>query len=318
MDFTAVYMAIAGFEHHLAAELGRLGPARELIPGLWEGLAPKDQEGDPVWFQNLWLEAERLKFESASEAAQLLRDRNGLWVEYPGAHYRRTQLIKARLPVFRPKPLCFPQPLPRAQIGGWALLDPHTLVCSARTQSPFPGGVARFEAQEEKPPSAAAGKLQEALTLFRYWCNIFPRADQHCLDVGASPGGWSWVLSRLGCRVLAVDRSPLELDPGRHPKVRFLQGDGFKVHPQRLQREGWEPFDWIVADMAAYPAKVLDWVGLWLESPRVPHMVVTLKMQGEPDWQTLYSFQRLKAGRLIHLFHNKHELTYIVSGIKEG
>lgn len=307
----AIYLAAPGFEHHLAVELGRLGASRELLPGVWEGPPPRGEEGDPVWFRNLWIQPEILTFGSVSEAADLLRKRNGLWVDHLVGYHRRGQLIKNKLPAFRPKPLVFPQPLPKAQIGGWTLLDENTLLCSAKTLSPFPGGVARFAHGDEKPPSAAAGKLQEALTLMRHWWGVFPQPGEHCLDAGCSPGGWSWVLARLGCRVLAVDRSPLDLDPETYSQVRFFQGDGFKVHPRRLRREGWEPVDWVFSDMAAYPARVWEWVKLWLEAPEVPHMVVTLKMQGEPDWETLHSFQRLTGGRLVHLYHNKHELTWM-------
>lgn len=306
-----VYQAVPEWEHHLARELEGTPGARRLLEGLWEAPPPKGGPGDPVWFRLLWLQPESLTFGSAAEAARLLRERNGLWVEFLPRHYRRGMLIKDRLPVFRPKPLEFPKAPPTARIGAWTLLDEHTLLCSAETDSPFPGGVAQFVPPRSPPPSAAYRKLQEALTLFRARWGDIPKPGDWCLDAGASPGGWSWVLAGLGCRVLAVDRGPLAPTVAAREEVRFLQGDGLRIHPARLAREGWAPFDWVFSDMAALPRKVLSWVRLWLEAPRPPRMVVTVKVSGEPDWDTLRGFQALGGGRLCHLSHNKHELTWM-------
>lgn len=305
------YTAIPGWERHLASELSRNGGSREIGPGIWEAPAPGDVAGAPVWFQNLWDQPETLRFRSVSEAAKQLRERNGLWVESLPVHFRRGLLIKELLPRFRPKPLAFPAPLPSGKIGGWTLLDENTLLCSRSTFSPFPGGEARFSAPLETPPSSAYLKLQEALTLMRYFSGFFPEPGNRCLDAGACPGGWSWVLAQLGCNVLAVDRSPLDEGFSRYRHIVYQSGDGFKITPSRVKREGWEPFDWVFSDMAAFPAKVLDWVRLWLEEPHPPRMVITLKMQGEPDWDSIRAFQAIPRAKLIHLHHNKHELTFL-------
>lgn len=309
-----VYIAVKGWEHHLACEMSQLSSVQQLFPGGWLAPKPSGGAGDPVWFQNQWLEPEILPFESISEAAKLLRARNGLWVEHIFQCHRRAALIKELLPHFRPKPLNFLSPLPKAQIGAWTLLDKGTLLCSRTTSSPFPGGRAEFVLPHEQPPSMAYLKLLEALTLIQHYYGIRPQAGQRCLDAGACPGGWTWILTQLGCQVLAVDRSPLDARLQQYSSVTFLRGDGFKVTPARLKREGWARFDWIVSDMAAYPAKALEWVQIWLEEPIPPNMIITLKLQGEPDWNTIRTFQTLPGGTVVHLFHNKHELTFFYVG----
>ncbi len=55
------------------------------------------------------------------------------------------------------------------------------------------------------PPSRAYLKLWEALVRFGRW----PAPGDRCLDLGASPGGWTWVLAKLGANVTAVDKAPL-------------------------------------------------------------------------------------------------------------
>jgi integrase len=47
-------------------------------------------------------------------------------------------------------------------------------------------------------PSRAYLKLWELFTLI----GEHPRPGELCLDLGSSPGGWTWVLQRLGARVV--------------------------------------------------------------------------------------------------------------------
>ena len=47
---------------------------------------------------------------------------------------------------------------------------------------------------KEGPPNRAYLKLWEALVRLRRW----PGPGERCLDLGASPGGWTYVLAKLG------------------------------------------------------------------------------------------------------------------------
>ena len=332
-----IYQAAKGFDAHLERELTLLGPWKKLTTGLYSGpVAPENHY--PIWVQNIWTAPEILEFTSVKEAAQILRERQGLWYPYLTIHHRRGALIQELLPRFRNKPKPFPYRIPTSNIGAWTLLDEKTLLASPKTTSPFPGGEALFEENKTDPPSSAYLKLWEALSLGGYWkerelrdnreitngghtshltngghtsISSLPGPQDRCLDAGACPGGWTWVLANLGAYILAVDRSPLEKGVDLRPEVEFRSGDGFKITPDRVKREGWEPFTWILSDMAAYPGKVWDWVELWRISD--PHLkfIITLKMQGEADWETMEKFQALPGSHLVHLYNNKHEVTWI-------
>ena len=94
-----------------------------------------------------------------------------------------------------------------------------------------PGCLGEYEFEEDKrsPPSRAYLKLWELFTRLGYW----PQAGDRVLDLGCSPGGWTWVLAtQLGAMVVAVDRSPLARNLMEHRNVEFLKGDAFTLTPQ--------------------------------------------------------------------------------------
>ncbi|MFQ6050727.1 MAG: SAM-dependent methyltransferase [Candidatus Hydrothermarchaeota archaeon] len=70
----------------------------------------------------------------------------------------------------------------------------------------------------ERPLNRAMLKLEEVFELHRDW---IPK--ERVLDIGASPGGWTKVLSRYAKEVIAVDSAPLEPSVAKLPNVRFLQ-----------------------------------------------------------------------------------------------
>jgi 23S rRNA (cytidine2498-2'-O)-methyltransferase len=52
-------------------------------------------------------------------------------------------------------------------------------------------------------------------------------------------------------------------------------------------------------------------VRAWRESDLARRMVCTIKFQGETDMGTAGAFAAIPGSRLLHLHHNKHELTWI-------
>jgi 23S rRNA (cytidine2498-2'-O)-methyltransferase len=49
----------------------------------------------------------------------------------------------------------------------------------------------------------------------------------------------------------------------------------------------------------------------WLESGLVRNFVCTLKFQGATDHAAARRFAAIPGARLMHLHHNKHELTWV-------
>jgi len=290
------YLAPIGFEKQLSDEL-------QGIVERYERLYITDRK--PVqsfWAQNIWLEPFVANFESISQAASLLKDIQRNWALYPYAEHRRAALIQEKLPYISGKPVKFPINIPEAPMGSFVLLDKTTLIASARCSSAFPNGEILFEEVREGPPSRAYLKLWEALVL----AGKMPSAGSRCLEIGSSPGGWTWVLANLGATVLSIDRSELDPEVAKMPGVCFTKGNAFGMTPEKVG-----PVDWIFSDVACYPEKLLEWISLWLESGYCKNFICTLKFQGEGGYAIANDFANIPGSRVLHLGHNKHELTWI-------
>jgi len=290
----AAYLADEGFEQPLAEELERSG--RRIAR--WHGLLALSPEepGPSAWALEVWDAPREIAVPSIKAGADALRAIQRNWALVPGAHHRRASLIETRLPPVKARALAFPEPAPTAHLGGWALLEPEAILASPTKSSPFPGGAVRFVEDREGPPSRAYLKLWEALTrLGRH-----PGPGEHCLDLGASPGGWSWALAQLGARVTAVDKAPLEPRVMAMPGVAWRQESAFALDP--------EPVDWLFSDVICYPSRLLALVRRWLPAAR--NLVCTVKFQGGTDHEVAAEFAAIPDAVLFHGAHNKHELTF--------
>jgi 23S rRNA (cytidine2498-2'-O)-methyltransferase len=318
-----VYQAIPGFEDHLRLELAGFhasagpavsghGPSVLSAPGGKDPWGPlyvveNPPEGHPpplpFWQANAWLEPFEMEFDSISEAAAALRAIQRNWSPVLVTQFRRGALIASQLPPISEKPRPFPWKIPAAPMGAWTLLDARRMIASPRCSSPFPGGRIEFAEDKEGPPSRAYLKLWEALVRRGTW----PGPGDRCLDAGASPGGWTWALSRLGAEVTAVDRAPLEPRILNLPGLSFLKHDAFTLRPEDLG-----PRDWVFSDVVCYPPRLYEWVQKWLASGLCENFVCTIKMQGpEPDLETTRLFAEIPGSTVLHLYHNKHELTWM-------
>jgi 23S rRNA (cytidine2498-2'-O)-methyltransferase len=69
--------------------------------------------------------------------------------------------------------------------------------------------------------------------------------------------------------------------------------------------------DWVFSDVICYPPRLYEWVQRWLASGLCKNFVCTIKMQGsEPDFETTRLFAAIPGSTVVHLYHNKHELTW--------
>ncbi|MES2199075.1 MAG: SAM-dependent methyltransferase [Chlamydiota bacterium] len=262
-------------------------------------------EGPPqvaYWAQNIWLDPQEIDFQSISDAAKKLRELQRLWSFYPYNNIRKGTLISEKLPYFSPKPLIFPNIPPTSSLGSWTVLDDKTLLASPSCSSSFAQGEVHF--QESKiPPSRAYLKLWEALT--RMGC--MPKPGDTCLEVGASPGSWTWVLQQLGANVIAIDRAKLDESISSLPNVQFMKKDAFSLGPKDFPK-----LDWIFSDVICYPEKLLIWIKQWLDIDAKVNFVCTLKFQGEVGLEVIKEFEKIEGSYILHLFHNKHELTWFL------
>jgi 23S rRNA (cytidine2498-2'-O)-methyltransferase len=297
----AAYLAAEGFEVPLAEELERAGV--EITA--WHGrlaLSPNPPRPS-AWALEVWTDPVEYPAPSVKAAADTLRAIQRNWALYANGHHRRSALIVDRLPPVKARPLVFPEPAPTSHLGAWTLLAPDRLLASPSKTSPFPNGEAVFVEDRVGPPSRAYLKLWEACTRIGAW----PLPGETCLDLGASPGGWTWAIAKLGAQVLAIDRSPLDPAVAAMPGVSWQEGSAFTLPPR--------PADWLFSDVIAYPAPLLAMVQQWIGSGMVRRIVCTVKLQGDTDHDATDPFTAIPGGRLMHLHHNKHELTFIWSAI---
>jgi 23S rRNA (cytidine2498-2'-O)-methyltransferase len=297
MMIRAAYLAARDQATPLAEELKRRGAAVTA----WHGRLALSSD-PPVaasWALDIWTGPVELPVASVKVAADTLRAIQRNWSAYAAGHFRRIALIEARLPPVKAAPLVFPAPAPSAHLGAWTLLAPDRLLASPTKSSPFVNGECRFVEDRAGPPSRAYLKLWEACIRMGVW----PGPGEVCLDLGASPGGWTWALARLGTRVIAVDKAPLATEVSEMDRVKTRQTDAFGVAPEKV--------DWLFSDVVAYPDRLLALVRRWIEADAAGRIVCTIKFQGETDHAAADAFAAIPGGRVMHLSHNKHELTFI-------
>ena len=291
------YLAPEGFDDILLEELGGADQTHDRL---------LIKNGPPVpaaWAQNIWHDPVEIAFDSISDAAQKLRAIQRNWISYQYDNFRRAALITEKLPHISAKPMVFPSALPASPLGGFMLLDKNRMLVSAKTTSPFPNGELHFVEDKENPPNRAYLKLWEAFTLAGKW----PQPGERCVDLGACPGGWSWVMAALGAaEVVAVDKAPLADNIAKMRNITFRQESAFGLDPKTFGK-----VNWMCCDIACYPERLLTLVEKWLAADMCRNFICTLKFQAETNHDIARKFAAIPGSRLLHLFHNKHELTWI-------
>ena len=235
----------------------------------------------------------------AQAAADALRALQRNWSAYPVLHHRRMALIAERLPPVKGRPLQFPQAAPASHLGAWTLLAPDRMLASPTKSSPFVNGECLFLEDHFNPPSRAYLKLWEACTRLGAW----PQPGDECLDLGASPGGWTWAIADLGATVTAIDKADLHPRVAAMPGVTLRRESAFALPPERV--------DWLFSDIIAYPDRLLALVKAWIAAAAPGRIVCTVKFQGATDHEAAEAFAAIEGGQLMHLYHNKHELTFV-------
>jgi 23S rRNA (cytidine2498-2'-O)-methyltransferase len=116
------------------------------------------------------------------------------------------------------------------------------------------------------------------------------------------------------------------------PGVQFMKHDAFTLKPEDIG-----PVDWLFCDVICYPRRLYRWIEAWRAAGLARNFVCTIKMQGEiagdagaaaagiaetPAGLTegggaaegiavARDFAQIPGSTVLHLHHNKHELTWI-------
>ena len=187
-------------------------------------------------------------------------------------------------------------------------------VAEVEHAAPWPGGIPRLKFPRAAP-SRSTLKLEEALhTLLddgerERWLQPGMRA----VDLGASPGGWTWQLVARALHVTAVDNGPMDADLLGSGLVDHLRSDGFRYRPQK-------PVDWLVCDMVEQPRRVAELMAQWLAQGWCRYAVFNLKLPMKKRYDEVQLCLALvhaalaEAGRRVELrakqlYHDREEIT---------
>jgi hypothetical protein len=182
----------------------------------------------------------------------------------------------------------------------------------------FPAGLAKVDITDEEMPSSAYRKLMEALECMR----IRPHAKCTVYDLGACPGGWTWILRHfLDCSVIAIDKSPVDPRLMKDPRIEFIKGDAFTFEPRPRTSTTTTSIVkevWMVSDIIAYPDRILELLSRWCGGKWADCMVVTMKFHGsQPDLDAIDQAVQVAQihgyhCRAKHFFNNKNEVTLMI------
>jgi 23S rRNA (cytidine2498-2'-O)-methyltransferase len=127
------------------------------------------------------------------------------------------------------------------------------------------------------------------------------------VDLGASPGGWTWQLAHRSIRTTAIDNGPMDQQLMQSGIVTHLREDGFKFRPRK-------PVDWLVCDMVEKPRRIAALVAQWLDDGACRFAIFNLKL----PMKTRFEETRLCLGavraaaaevRARQLYHDREEIT---------
>ncbi len=264
----------------------------QIGPDTW--IVATDLQEHPWWARQSWRDCRISDATSISKTAQILREPGVVWAHSSFNWHRRSELILEKLPRWRLTPK-------NQRFGLFQLLSPQKILYSKNI---YPQ-ISQFSPSildRRNYPSRAYQKLDE---VFKYHWRA-PNTTERCLELGASPGGWTALLQEHSSHIVAVDRAPLSQNFTWKKTVSFKKGNAFSVELQDFDR-----FDWLFSDLICEPQKLLELINRWISDAKVERIVATVKFKGATDVNSMNQFLSIPGSRATHLFHNKHEVTWL-------
>lgn len=255
------------------------------------------------WAQQTWTNCELISFRSISEAQKILKGHRGIfWNFYSQQYHRRSQLILDELPQLKNQPLSWGSPIAKKASGHFFLETENEMWVSTQISPQNVLGESQF-VENRIAPSRAYLKLWELMLVH----GVIPPENSQCLELGCSPGGWTWVLSQLNLKTICIDKAPLDSKILWPANVQYLKGDAFALDPRDFPQ-----VDWLFSDMICTPDRLWELVQNWRQKSSVKNFVCTIKFKDPTDFQTLELFESVPGSRCLHLSVNRHELTWIL------
>jgi 23S rRNA (cytidine2498-2'-O)-methyltransferase len=172
-------------------------------------------------------------------------------------------------------------------------------------------------------PSRSTLKLAEALAHFLGDEEVERRLGpgMSAVDLGASPGGWTWQLVRRGLFVTAVDNGSMDAALLETGQVKHRRADAFAFRPP-------EPVDWMVCDVVESPSRVATLAARWVAEGWCRETIFNLKLPMKKRWEEVGRAREIVdaafAGApyrlaLRQLYHDREEVTaWLAAGDGRG
>jgi 23S rRNA (cytidine2498-2'-O)-methyltransferase len=190
-------------------------------------------------------------------------------------------------------------------VGGLAC---YVGISTVASSSRWPMGIPRMR-MPSGAPSRSTVKLAEALQEFVPGRSFEPGTT--AVDLGASPGGWTWQLVHRGFMVTAVDNGPMDAALMDSGQVKHRRDDGFHYRPP-------DPVQWMVCDMVESPSRIAALVAKWIAQGWCSECIFNLKLPMKKRFEELQRCRAIidealgGAGyylRFKHLYHDREEVT---------
>ncbi|OFZ31577.1 MAG: hypothetical protein A2622_03065 [Bdellovibrionales bacterium RIFCSPHIGHO2_01_FULL_40_29] len=287
------------FDHELVRELSLNSVAPILATDRL--FITSHQKIKPIWAQDWWPNCVAISYTSKSEILKTLKSKSVLGHYYASEDSKIAKGLLKELKNFDKKRIDYRSQF-QFKYFCWTAIGETIFICD-QPISRFPIGWHEFNEDKSFPPNRAYLKLWELFTIYK----LKPQPDAVAIELGASPGGWSWVLSQHFKKVYTVDRAELD------PKIKKIQnihhsiGDAFKVSDQ-----DFNDCTWLFSDIICTPVKSYDLIMHWMNYSNIKNIVCTIKFKGDCDFEILAQLLKIKNSQIIHLYQNKNEVTWIL------
>lgn len=256
----------------------------------------------PIWAQDVWSDCVGTEIKSINQGIEILKKHKNIGSYYPLVKSNFGSMISQKVKNVPLKRIKYQPNHPfNFKFTAWTILDSF-LITSEKTLKRFPFGWHEFEEDKNSPPSRAYLKLWETFTV--YGVNI--EKTDTVIEVGSSPGGWTWVLSGLASKVYSIDRAPLADKIAKIENIYHQDGDAFKLNPKDFPE-----VTWFFSDIICTPEKIYETIQFWLNNSPVKKFVCTIKFKGDCNFDILKQFLAIENSTIVHLYHNKNEVTWI-------
>jgi len=260
----------------------------------------------PIWAQDWWPNTRLVTYSTKTDAARILKSQKNLGVYYNSNSSALAANLRKEIREVPMKRIQYSVPTQfNFKFFAWTILDQENLLICDQPYSRFPLGWNEFNEDKSIPPNRAYLKLWEILCLGY----ISLKRSDIAIDLGSSPGGWTWALSEQVSKVYSVDKAPLDPKISGSPSIISYEEDAFKLDPQNFKDATW-----LFSDIICTPERLYQLVTTWMKESSIKNFVCTIKFKGPCDFEMLKKFNEIENSKIIHLYQNKNEVTWIKQG----